>query len=226
LPPHWYHTGRTLVNGLKHILYGMDVVYHAPLPAGVRLLAANHPSTVDPVLMTTLVPEQVSILISETLFKTPLLGASLRMAGHIRVNHDHGRPAFEEGVRRLRAGRTVGIFPEGAISPADGGLAPLHSGAVRLAMASGAPLIPIGIALQPECVRRVKSVVDGQEVTGTWYFHGGYAITVGEALWFADGGSVQAATALLTERIAALAQESAARLPAAARREYAPLHAV
>jgi 1-acyl-sn-glycerol-3-phosphate acyltransferase len=213
----WYHLGRLGVDALKHLLFHLDLVYETPLPRGAKLLCANHPTTLDPVMLTTLVPEQVSILISETLFKVPVLGASLRQAGHIRVVHANGRPALEAGMRCLQDGRSVGVFPEGAISP-QGSMASAHTGAARMALATGAPVIPIGIALKPENVMRVKTVVDGKEEIGTWYLHGPYAISVGRPLFFHgdanDRELVRQVTAQIVQHIRELSGESARRVAA------------
>ncbi len=176
----WYGLGRMTVDVMKNFLYNLDVVYQTPLPAGAKLLCANHPTTIDPVLMTTLVPEQVSILIHETLFKVPGLGKSLAASGHIPVFSHNGRQALEDGMETLKAGRTVGIFPEGAISPVEGGLARVHTGAARLALATGVPVVPIGIALEKDYITRIKTVVDGQVEVGTWYFHGAWYLRSGK----------------------------------------------
>ncbi len=207
----WYGLGRIAVDVIKHILYDLDVVYQTPLPAGAKILCANHPTTIDPVLMTTLVPEQVSILIHETLFKIPGLGKSLAASGHIPVFTNNGRQSLEDGMETLKAGRTVGIFPEGAISPVEGGLARAHTGAARLALSTGVPVIPIGIT-------RIKTVVAGQVEVGTWYFHGDYIITVGKPMRFQGDPNnrelVHEFTAQIVKRIMELSQESAQRLAA------------
>ncbi|MGE5224958.1 MAG: lysophospholipid acyltransferase family protein, partial [Omnitrophica WOR_2 bacterium] len=207
-----------------HIVFDLDVIYHTPLPAGSKLLCANHPTTLDPVMMTTLVHEQVSILITETLFKVPGLGKSLAAAGHIPVFSSNGRQALEEGIRTLQAGRTVGIFPEGEISQAEGGLAHIHTGAARLAIATGVPLIPIGIALDKDKIFRVKTIVDGKVEVGTWYLNGGYAITVGKPMLFQDDPSnkyVSEVTDQIAGQILELSKESARRL--ADRRPQKPI---
>ena len=119
-------------------LLSMDVEWQAPLPGGPKIIAANHPSTTDPFLLMGLIGEPMSILITEACFKLPGLGAFLRTAGHVPVVSGSGKAALDEGVRLLRAGQTVGIFPEGALSPLAqlgcGGCAPAHTGVARLAL--------------------------------------------------------------------------------------------
>lgn len=215
----WYGIGRMAFDVVKHILYHLDVVYQAPVPAGAKLLCSNHPSTIDPVMMTTLVPDQVSILINETLFKVPVLGKSIAAGGHIPVLHSNGRQALEAAMERLKDGRTVGIFPEGAISPEAGGLAgEVHTGAARLALFTGVPVIPIGIALDKDRITRISTRVDGKLEVGTWYFHGAYSITVGESTFFNgdpnDHAYVREVTGKIAGRITELLRESARRLAA------------
>jgi 1-acyl-sn-glycerol-3-phosphate acyltransferase len=218
----WFRLGRFIANLYTHLMFKMDVVYKAPLPHGARILTSNHPSTVDPVMMTTLVREQVSILILETLFKIPLFGASLKLSGHIRVDYDNGKASLEEGLRYLKSGRTIGIFPEGIISPPDSSLHNFHTGAARLAACSGAPIIPVGIALDPDYIMRTNNKVDGEMAVGTWYLHGPYAITVGEALFFhgdpEDRAFVRSITERIQQQVAALSLESARRIRASSRR--------
>ncbi len=212
----WYHTGRLIVKLISHLLYKMDVKYECSIPTGSKILAANHPCTVDPILMTSLVPELVSILILETLFKVPVVGASLRASGHIRVNLDNGKEALAQGIEKLKQGQTVGIFPEGIISPLEGGFHRPRTGVARLALSSGAPVIPIGIALDPARVRQVITTVKGQPEVGTWYSSGPYAMTVGEPMFFKgdpeDRRYVQYVAEQIMQRIAALAEASAARI--------------
>lgn len=212
----WYHVGRLALGAAKHMAFSMSTVYHTPLPEGAKLLAANHPTTVDPAIMTTLVPEQVSILINEILFKLPVFGRSLKASGHIKVVFSNGREALENGIHFLEDGRTVGIFPEGVLSPKEGGLAHAHSGMARMAIRTGVPVVPIGFALQKENIFQVKTMVDGVVEESKWYLYGGYGVTVGEPMSFSgdpdDREYVRQVTNQVMERINLLAQESARRV--------------
>ncbi len=168
-------------------------------------------------MMTTLVPEPVSILILETLFKLPLFGASLKLSGHIRVDECNGKASLEEGLRGLKAGRTLGIFPEGIISPLGGELLPAHTGVARLAISSGAPVIPVGIYLDQNYICHSNNKVQGEMEVCTWYFHGPYAMTVGEPMTFRgnveDRDYVRTVATQIMQRVAVLSNESARRMP-------------
>ncbi|MBN1310371.1 MAG: 1-acyl-sn-glycerol-3-phosphate acyltransferase [Anaerolineae bacterium] len=211
-----YRWGVSVVELVSGVLFRMDVARQAPLPEGPKIIAPNHPSTTDPFLILTLTRDKVSILIDDRLFKVPIFGRYLKAAGHIPVVPGQGREAFEEARRRLDAGQSVAIFPEGSISPAEGGLHPPRTGAARLALLTGAPVIPVGIHLDPHCIKRIDTEIDGKIAMGTWYFNGPYAMTVGEPLHIEgdldDRKSVTEASERIMRHIAYLAQESAYRM--------------
>jgi 1-acyl-sn-glycerol-3-phosphate acyltransferase len=215
-----YWTGVPVVGGLARTLFNFDVVYRAPLPAGPKILAPNHPSTTDPFLVLLLACERVSILIDDRLFHVPVFGRYLRGAGHVPVVPGHGRAAFDTAWGLLTAGRSVAIYPEGAISPLAGGLHPPRTGVARLALLSGAPVIPIGVALDRARIRLIGTPIAGETAVGTWCLGGPYAVTVGEPLWFRgdphDRELVQRISAHVMQRIRQLAAQSGKRLGAPA----------
>jgi len=105
------------------------------------------------------------------------------------------------------------IFPEGNLSPREA-FCPAHSGAARLALLTGAPVIPIGIHLLWEKLREVNLV--GEDAPSRWPLHTPYAMTMGAALYFSgdaeDRVCVAAVTQTIMRHIAQMAQQSAARL--------------
>jgi 1-acyl-sn-glycerol-3-phosphate acyltransferase len=212
----WYMIGRNIVDQYVRNVMKADIHYEAALPDGPKIIAVNHPSTNDPAFVTALFKEQVSILILETLFKVPLFGRSLRMAGHVPVMCGNGRAALEEGIRLVKSGRSVMIFPEGVISPAEG-FHKAHTGIARLALATGAPVVPVGISLDHRLVRFVTTKEDQEP--GAWYLHGPYAMTVGEAVTFTgdpnDYTQVRSITNQVMERVGELKHRGQHRLAVA-----------
>ncbi len=211
-----YKIGLPVIDLLAGLFLDLDVEFHAPLPDGAKIISPNHPSTSDPALILTLTSEPVSILIEDTLFKVPHFGRYIANSGHIEVAADNGRLAMDQAVDKLSRGGVVGVFPEGAISPLEGGFQRPRTGAVRLALESGAPIIPVGIALDRKRLRLVETVVDGEETVGTWYLRGPYAMTVGEPMTFSgsigDWEYVRESSQSLMNRIAQLSYESALRM--------------
>jgi 1-acyl-sn-glycerol-3-phosphate acyltransferase len=211
-----YCLGRPIAELYTGLMFDLDVVQHAPLSQGAKIIAANHPSTTDPILMAMLTPEHMCTLIDDTLFKVPLFGRYLRLTGQIPVIPGQGRAAFDKACRLLERGQTVGIFPEGHISPLGGGFYQPRTGTARLALHSGAPVIPVGIHLQHERIHLVDTMVDGHPKTGTWYLDGPYAVTVGQAIHLAgdikDRPYVRSASEHIMQCIIQLAHESARRM--------------
>jgi 1-acyl-sn-glycerol-3-phosphate acyltransferase len=211
-----YWLGYPIVALYARIMLRMNILRHTTLPVGPKIIVANHPSTTDPFLILTLVRERVSILIHDTLFKVPVFGQYLRRAGHVRVVPGNGRAALDEAQRLIQAGRTVAIFPEGDISPLGGGFHRPRTGAARLALSTGAPIIPIGIHLRHDHIRIIKTQVDGKTEIGTWYLRGPYAITIGQPMYFEgdveDRPHVRSASESIMQSIIGLSLQSAYRV--------------
>ena len=162
----------------------MDVHQKSPFAAGAKIIAPNHPSTTDPFYVASMLGHQSFILINNVLFQVPVLGEYLRRSGHIPVIPGKGQQAIDAALEHLAAGHTIMIFPEGLISPLRGGFNKPRTGVARLAIASGAPVFPVGIHLRKDRIRSMKSIVDGKEEIGHWYIRGPYNVTVGKPMRF------------------------------------------
>lgn len=211
-----YLASRPLVRTYTGTMLKMDVCHHNRLPAGAKIVAANHPSTTDPFFVASMLRQQSFILINELLFNVPLLGEYLRRSGHIPVCAGKGQAAVDAALERLRQGCTVMIFPEGALSPEDGGFHQARTGVARLALLSGAPVVPVGIHLSRERIRAIPSTVRGEVEVGRWYLRGPYSMTVGQPLHFSgsadDRALVRASADRVMHQIIELARESELRM--------------
>lgn len=210
----------TCVRGIVRIyawlMYDLDVVWHEEPPEGAKIIAPNHPTTGDPFLVASLFSGEPRVLIEEMLFKVPVGGTLLRLLEQVPVVPGHGRIAYETAKWLLAEGHTVIIFPEGEISPADGGLCTPHTGVARLALETGAPVIPLGIHLDRSRICEVETTIEGKPEIGTWYARGPYTMSVGETLYLEgeveDRARVRESTGQIMQRIAWLVEESARRM--------------
>lgn len=212
-----YRLARTAIQAYSQLLFKMRIHWLAPLPAGRKLIAANHPSCTDPFVIPLLTSIEIRILITGKAFTVPLFSNLLRRCGQIPVVPGSGGNAMEEARQHLESGGTVAIFPEGHISPQEGGHLPARPGAVRLAMLTGAPVIPVGIHYPREKNIRISSrITGGEQSDGYWYLTGPYQITVGEPMYFSGDPNeykqVEAASILLMDQIASLANQSRLRM--------------
>ena len=211
-------TSMTIVRFYAWLMLQLDVFWQAPFPAGPKLIVANHPSTTDPFYLGLLSRQPISLLIIESLFLIPIFGAFLRWSGHIPVVPGQGRAAFDAAYRRLLRGRSVALFPEGDLSPQEGGFLAPRTGAARLALLTDVPIIPIGIYLPRERSRAIVSTIAGKRLKGYLYLRGKYGVTVGQAMHFRgdveDRGQVTAVSEDIMRQIKSLAQESERRVKA------------
>lgn len=210
-----YTVSRACIRAYAALLLRLDVHWHAPLPTGPKIIAANHPSCSDPLLIAVTSTEPLRLLVFREAFILPVIGTYMRWSGHIPVTLGEGGPALEAGLARLRAGDSLALFPEGWISPQTGGFNRLHSGVARLALATGAPVIPVGIHLLREHNWVIRAHLGGRETVGYWYWRGPYTMTVGEPLTFEgdveDRALVTSTAETIMEAIVALAAESEER---------------
>ncbi len=189
---------------------------HKPLPSGPKIFVSNHPSATDPFMVHILSRQQMSVLITAKAFSVPVFGWFLRFVREIPVPLDQPALALDQAVQYLQNGESVCIFIEGQISPTDGSFLPPRTGAARLALMSGAPVIPIGISLRHDLCTNISSTIDGAHAEANWYLHGPYAITVGKPMVFEgdvnDREYVREVTGLIMREIRLLARESRQRI--------------
>jgi 1-acyl-sn-glycerol-3-phosphate acyltransferase len=138
-----------------HVVYRFRVEgeEHIPL-AGPAVLACNHVSFVDPVLMMAASPRPIYFVMDHRIFKLPVLGWLFRLAKAIPIASQKEDPAiyeaaFERAAQVLREGDLLAIFPEGAITR-DGELKEFKGGVMKMlesARAEGIapPVIPMAL---------------------------------------------------------------------------------
>lgn len=135
-------------------LYPLYVSGYENLPRGGFILACNHQSWLDVCVVYAACPFRVRYLTKHELFEVPGVGWLMRYEGNLPVVR--GTPeGLDRAIAALRAGAVVAMFPEGTIPGEEAvpksavlpetGLLPGKTGAVRLALASGVPLVPAGI---------------------------------------------------------------------------------
>lgn len=133
--------------------------WHVPR-TGPAIIASNHLSEVDSLVIPMVTPRPIAFLAKAEYFTGPgLKGWASRSfftgCGAVPVERGNGRAALaalETAEQILDRGEVFGIYPEGTRSP-DGRLYRGRLGVARLALKTGAPVIPVGLvgtdAVQP-----------------------------------------------------------------------------
>lgn len=175
----------------------------APPPRGAYVLAANHTSMIDPILLGAVTRRRIVYLMTEIHWRSNWLGWFYRWNHAIPVAARGGnRDAMRRARAALQQGRVIGVFPEGGLSR--DGLPMLgNPGAVSLVLTEGVPIVPVAIsgasrAFPPGVMwprpRRIE-VRFGQPILPAELD----ALAAGDRR-----GRLQAATRLIMDRIAAL----------------------
>ena len=116
-------------------------------PGKPYIFAVNHQSQVDIFVLQGFLGVDFRWLAKKELFRVPIWGPAMRRAGYIPIDRSHGRQAIkslEEAAKKIAAGTSVVIFPEGTRSK-DGKLHDFKAGAMVLAIKSGVPIVPVAI---------------------------------------------------------------------------------
>ncbi len=114
---------------------------------GGAIVASNHLGFLDFAFIgTAALPRKrlIRFMAKKEIFDNKIAGPWMMGMGHISVDRENGAPSLVAALRALKKGELVGIFPEGTI-PRNFDTKEMKTGAVRLSMGSGAPVIPTAI---------------------------------------------------------------------------------
>ncbi len=186
---------RTLVlfAGCSLKVNGMENLRKFP----VAVYASNHTSYMDTPVVFAALPFQFRILAKKELWPIAFIGWYLDRSGQIPIDTRNPRATLSSlglGVKALRAGMPLFVFPEGGRTP-DGELQTFLSGAAYLAIRAQVPLVPIALT----------GVFDLLPIHTRHLFPGEVALTAGEAI--DTTGMTVRQTDELTERLRAAIQE-------------------
>ena len=144
---HWFARwwSRTLLKMARipvHV-HGME---HLPDDRAC-VLVSNHASAADIPSVFGNLPFQFRVIEKDSLFRIPILGWCMRLAGYINIDRTNARRAvksLKRAAQKLRSGLPVLVFPEGTRTKT-GELQPFKGGAFLVAIEAEVPVIPIGI---------------------------------------------------------------------------------
>ncbi len=129
---------------------------------GSAVLLGNHSSFLDAILLETLTPRNIWFMTKDSQYKGRFMTWFLGLAKSFPVRrYTVDVQAVRNAIKVVQNGHILGIFPEGERSW-DGRMLPFKRGTMRLVLALGAPVIPVGISgaygLMPRWTHRVKRV--------------------------------------------------------------------
>jgi 1-acyl-sn-glycerol-3-phosphate acyltransferase len=181
----WYHTLKGLIRPPFALWFNwrLEGLERIP-PEGPLIVAGNHLSYLDPFAHAYYVMaagRRPRFLAKRELFDNWLVGAALRGAGQIPVDRGSGdRTPLDAAVRALEGGEVVVVYPEGTTTTTNEDFSPGKgkTGAVRLALQTGVPILPV-------------ATWGGQYV---WRKAGRQSLAFGRPIWLRAGDPVDLGT--------------------------------
>ena len=134
--------------------------------SGPVILASNHQSFIDPVVVGVALTRRIHSMARGSLFRTPFLGYMIRWLSAFPL--ERGAPdikAMRQALKVLANGRQLLLFPEGTRT-GDGRIGPLHRGLALLAARSGASVVPVLIDGAFACWPRHRKLLCTDTVHG------------------------------------------------------------
>ena len=177
----------------------LEGAQHIPATGGA-VIAANHVSYFDFMLVgyAALPHRLVRFMAKKSVFDHKVSGPLMRGMHHIPVDRKAGASAYAAAVRALHDGELIGVFPEATISQAFTPI-PMKSGAARMAIDAGAPIVPVVTWGAHRLWTKGRKPRMQRHVPVT--------IRVGEPLLPADGEDATALTARLAETLTRMIDE-------------------
>jgi 1-acyl-sn-glycerol-3-phosphate acyltransferase len=136
---------RATVAKLLLVLFRTRVHGAERIPAGGAILAGNHVSYMDPVLLWCASPRPVHFMAKRELWDAPVIGWALpRLWGFPVTRGAPDREAITTATQLLQGGELVGVFPEGTRQDTgDESLGQAQGGTAFIAMRAEVPVVPV-----------------------------------------------------------------------------------
>jgi 1-acyl-sn-glycerol-3-phosphate acyltransferase len=137
-------------------LYRVELAGHERVPAhGPVIIVANHESMVDPWFLGLVTPRTIHWMAKAELWRNRFARPLVEGFGAFPVERGRGdSAAVGRAGRLLEQGRVLGIFPQGTCYPLRSRR--WHRGAARLALATGAPIVPVCLVATERVLRPRK----------------------------------------------------------------------
>jgi 1-acyl-sn-glycerol-3-phosphate acyltransferase len=148
----WLRTaiwGARAICGVRHRISGMENVPTAADERAAVLLACKHQSTWETFALPTLMPHPLAYVFKRELLYVPFFGWAMSRMDMIHIDRSKRTEAWnkvaQQGRRLFGEGVWVIMFPEGTRTPR-GGQGSYKTGATRLAISAGVPVVPIAVS--------------------------------------------------------------------------------
>ncbi len=175
----YYNTAKGIIRIFQTIfLQDCRVCGEISLPWGAKIIAGNHPNATDGLFLPFVFREKLHFFIQDDLFDLPFIGWLLTKSKQIRVLADNKLLALAQAEHLIKQNKVIAIFPEARLNPQHQ-LFRSGTGAVRLSVDTGAPIIPVGFYVPAKNLRHIEREKNGRISKGDWQTHGHCYLHIG-----------------------------------------------
>lgn len=138
---------RKLVRAYFRIFHFIEINGIENIPEGSIIIASNHQSFYDPALLSIPISQPLNFMARDTLFKIPFFGSIIRFYGAMPVKRDAtfiSKEVIKKTLQILNNNESIFMFPEGTRTH-DGKLGKIRPGPARIALMTGATIVPVTI---------------------------------------------------------------------------------
>jgi len=175
-----HHFFRSFIAYMEHVARIAEFEWGdvEALSRGPVLVVANHPSLIDTPLLGSRLP-QADFLVGPEWMRNGWMRRAIRAAGYLSAQD--GAEVVRLAAERLRAGRTVVVYPEGSRSPAEG-LRRFQRGAAHIALEAGCDILPVTLHVTPRALMKDQPWTSYPSENAVW------RVEVGEPIRTPAGG--------------------------------------
>jgi 1-acyl-sn-glycerol-3-phosphate acyltransferase len=175
----YYETTKAIIR-IFHLLFRQDchVSGNLALPEGAKIIAGNHPNATDGLFLPFVFNEQLHFFMQGDIYDLFYIHWLLAGSDQIKVDPQQKMLAVEQGIKLLKQGKVVALFPEARLNP-DGQAMRSNTGAIRLTLLTHAPIIPVGFYVPPKNLHHISRMKLGRVSQGHWQTHGHCYLHIG-----------------------------------------------
>ena len=156
----WYNFIRIFILPLVRLISPFKIIGTKKVNDGACVYVSNHFSMVDPMYLMPTTKESVHFICKQEALSIPVLGFFVRRVKAIPVSRDgNDVRAVMNGLKCLKNGDKLAIYPEGRRNKVSAELQPFESGSAMLAIRAKAPIVPVVIYKRPKLFRKNYAII-------------------------------------------------------------------
>ena len=156
----WYNFIRIFILPLVRLISPFKIIGTKKVNDGACVYVSNHFSMVDPMYLMPTTKESVHFICKQEALSIPFLGFFVRRVKAIPVSRDgNDVRAVMNGLKCLKNGDKLAIYPEGRRNKVSEELQSFESGSAMLALRAKAPIVPVVIYKRPKLFRKNYAII-------------------------------------------------------------------